>query len=46
LKHAKIVDNFIALSHEERGKRSGLYHENDVPPVHRAALWKEADVNG
>lgn len=45
------INRFDNLHHRiPRFQASGigfeLYYENDVPPVHRAALGKEADVNG
>ena len=45
------INGFDNLHHRiPRFQVSGIgfesYYENDVPPVHRAALGKEADVNG
>jgi hypothetical protein len=38
------ADYFITLCLPAQGQNCGV--KNDVPPVRRAVLWKEADVNG
>ena len=44
----KNVDYFIALCRDAKEEAYGqnCIMKTIVPPVQRAALWKEADVNG
>jgi len=41
-----IISSPYARDAKEEAYGQNCIFENDVPPVQRAALWKEADVNG